>query len=221
MMRSILRLAAAALIPVAMTTLAPASARAGLALTFTGGDVTAPFPNIMAGWTFRVGTAINVTSLGVWDQGGDGLGESHEVGIWTDSGTLLASGTVAAGTADSLDSGFRMASIGPVNMDAGKTYVIAAYYDSSDTDGVVTGAAAALTAPGITYLQRAYDIAPGAFTFPTGANSLNPDAIFGPTFGFAYGAVVPEPATFVSCGTAACAGLIAFGWRRRRRADAA
>ncbi len=44
---------------------------------------------------------------------------------------------------------------------------------------------------------------------------LGSDKVTGP---IVITAAAPEPATIVSAGTAACAGLIAFGWRRRNKA---
>ena len=49
------------------------------------------------GWQFKVNTAIDVTALGVFDSGQDGLVESHDVGIWDSTGNLLVSATVQSG----------------------------------------------------------------------------------------------------------------------------
>jgi hypothetical protein len=41
------------------------------------------------GYSFRAGddsTIFTITALGIWDQGGDGLANSHEVGLWFSSG---------------------------------------------------------------------------------------------------------------------------------------
>src|SRR5262245_15720714 len=89
-----------------------------LGLTFTGGNPNTDTNDTMAGWRFSTNSPVTVTGLGFWDQGGNGLVASHQVGIWTDGGTLVASGTVAAGTADPLDNGFRVATIAPVALSA-------------------------------------------------------------------------------------------------------
>jgi hypothetical protein len=46
------------------------------------------------GWGFSLTQGATLTSLGVWDEGGNGLNESHDVGLWTSAGVLLASTTV-------------------------------------------------------------------------------------------------------------------------------
>src|SRR4051812_48165491 len=77
----------------------PAVAHAGpLALTFTGGAVNSSATDVMAGWRFSMNTSEVVDGLGVWDYQGNGLSAPHQVGIWTDAGTLVASAFVAAGT---------------------------------------------------------------------------------------------------------------------------
>ena len=58
--------------------------------------------NFNVGWSFTVNSPIVVTSLGYFDGGSLGLNESHNVGIYTSTGTLLTSATVAAGTAEPL-----------------------------------------------------------------------------------------------------------------------
>ena len=52
------------------------------------------------GWAFSNGgpNSVTITAVGVWDFGGDGLANSHEVGIWGNSGNLLRSANVPAGT---------------------------------------------------------------------------------------------------------------------------
>lgn len=53
--------------------------------------------NLMLGWEFSLSAARSVTGLGYWDEGSNGLLESHLVGIWDTAGTLLVSGTVDNG----------------------------------------------------------------------------------------------------------------------------
>ena len=183
-----------------------------LALTFTGGLVNNSVSPGMVGWRFTANAGLTLNGLGVWDQNADGLNQSYQVGIWTDVGGLVASGTVAAGTADPLDSDFRIATIAPVTLNAGTTYRIAAYYAPTNVDPVITGLATPTTIPEITYLDRAFLINSGGFTFPTGFNSLALAANFGPTFRVSSVSVVPEPGSLLLVGTA-LAGVV---WRRRR-----
>src|SRR4051794_36811693 len=81
------------------------SARADTALVFTGGQPA--LSQGMSGWVFSTDHTITVTSLGWWDSSDDGLGASHQVGIWNTTGILLVSATVASGTIDPLISDFR------------------------------------------------------------------------------------------------------------------
>src|SRR6266850_5379498 len=66
------------------------------------------------GWQFErrgAGIDIFITQLGVFDSGGDGLINPHEIGLWRQeaggSSTLFVSATVPAGTAASLIDGYR------------------------------------------------------------------------------------------------------------------
>ena len=77
----------------------------------TLGDIFTPAENI------------TVTSLGLFDYQDNGLGEAHEVGIFNQSGTLLASGLVSAGTVNPLADHFRYAAIAPLALTAGQTYI--------------------------------------------------------------------------------------------------
>jgi hypothetical protein len=86
--------------------------------SFNGSDQT-------IGWTFSTATDITVTELGFFDQTpADPLSQTHEVGIWDASGTLLASITV--GTNDPLDGSFRYHTITPFDLVSGITYFIGA-----------------------------------------------------------------------------------------------
>jgi hypothetical protein len=50
------------------------------------------------GWAFTLTSSITVDGLGVWDSGSNGLGRSIQAGLWTGTGTLLASTTVTDGS---------------------------------------------------------------------------------------------------------------------------
>ena len=90
----------------------------------SGGYLTNQPPSFTGtkGWAFAnysVGSYMAITQLGVFDYGGDGLANSHTVGIWAPDGTLLASATVLAGTAAPLVNGYRYTSITPLLIPAG------------------------------------------------------------------------------------------------------
>src|SRR5688500_17849486 len=78
------------------------------ALTFTPPPTFSAFnQNQSIGWQFDVLAPTVVTGLGWFDDGANGLGLAHQVGIWNPAGTLLTSATVPAGTAAALDGQFR------------------------------------------------------------------------------------------------------------------
>ena len=89
----------------------------------------------MIGWQFTVGnSAIAVTELGFHDFGGDGLLESHEVGIWRLSDqALMGSAVVPSGTSGTLDNLFRYAPLSTSTiLDAGTSYVISGFDNGID-----------------------------------------------------------------------------------------
>lgn len=91
-----------------------------LSTTVFGQDTT-------RGFSFTVSTPLLVQQLGVFDSTPTGLIASHPVAIWTDTGTLLTSATVAAGTGAPLDGTYRWVSTAPITLLPGHTYVVGAY----------------------------------------------------------------------------------------------
>lgn len=142
-----------------------------------------PFGNVPDGLTFGYfftadTTSELVTALGVWDEGGDGLGSSHAVGLWDENKNLLASATVPSGTAGTLDNGFRYTPIAGVVLDPGKTYVLGAFYSPNNTDPI---AQVTIATPGANYtLGFPHFAEAGSLTFPDTENSPVYDAYFGP-----------------------------------------
>ena len=78
-----------------------------------------------------------ITQLGVFDSGGDGLVNPHQIGLWRNDGTLLASTIVPAGTAATLVDGYRYVPISPVVLNGERT-IVAAQYSAGDADDLVT-----------------------------------------------------------------------------------
>lgn len=75
---------------------------------------------------------VSINSLGVWDQAGDGLAVSHEVGLWDAAGGLVASATVPNGTAGTLDDAFRYVALpSAVTLLANQKYHIGAHYQDA------------------------------------------------------------------------------------------
>jgi hypothetical protein len=78
------------------------------------------------GWSFRPLSEMQLTDLGFYDAGGDGLFVSHRVGVWNSAGGLLADVIVPAGTAAALQGGYRYVSVPALTLLPGETYVIGA-----------------------------------------------------------------------------------------------
>jgi hypothetical protein len=86
-------------------------------------------PKCGHGLSFLAGSQdLEVDALGIFDQDGDGLEDAHPTGIWTSGGTLLAQVTVSPGTGGNLVASYRYASIAPLTLAAGQTYVLRAYF---------------------------------------------------------------------------------------------
>ncbi|KPK47500.1 MAG: hypothetical protein AMK72_08365 [Planctomycetes bacterium SM23_25] len=78
------------------------------------------------GWSFSVNSVVEVSSLGFFDSGLDGLREPHLVGIWDENQQLLASAEVRAGEHDPLVGKYRCGLIEPIVLSPGELYVIGA-----------------------------------------------------------------------------------------------
>jgi Domain of unknown function (DUF4082)/PEP-CTERM motif len=179
-------------------------------LSVASGGTYAMTGEYVLGYSFLVNSPISVVSLGVYDESSDGLVNSHDVGLWNSSGTLLASVTVPSGTAGTLNSSFRFAPVTPVDLTAGLIY-----YVGATTQGVsdwwLRDPGTMTTAPEITYDSRRYGLYSGSLVFPdlTGSGTTG---YFGGNFEFEPSAV-PEPSTFALM----IVGGLAFVALRRRR----
>ncbi len=76
------------------------------------------------GWRFSTNSTLIINSLGMFDEGADGLNGAHQVGLWSDAGVLLASATIPAGVAGTLVGVHRYVNIAPVVLPPG-TYRLA------------------------------------------------------------------------------------------------
>jgi hypothetical protein len=149
---------------------------------------------------------ILVRALGVWDEDEDGLANAYDLTLWTGTGTVLRTATVGSGTANPLSQGFRWASVAPLYLTVGETYVVGLY--RPDFDDVMRWVdAGEVTIDGSFTLLD--DLYVSGEAFPT--NREDRDGIFGANFAF-----TPEPGTFVLTGLAG-GGLLFLAARRRRR----
>jgi hypothetical protein len=186
----------------------PSAARAQLGVDFT--SPTSFTNNAWSlGWSFTVNSPFTVNALGFYDDGKNGLTQSHDVGLWTSGGTLLASATITNGNA--LTSFWRFASIAPLALGTG-TYVLA---------GTTGGENYPLSSPGVTGYHPNITFGSSWYTlsntlvFPTTTDNA-PDAYLAVNFIGDTGSpeeVVPEPATM----TLLASGLVGLAAKSRRK----
>jgi hypothetical protein len=82
--------------------------------------------NETLGWSFTTNNPIQITALGFFDLGGDGLATSHRIGLWDTDGNLLVSATVQTGNGNTLVGQYRYVSIAPLTLQSHHTFVIGA-----------------------------------------------------------------------------------------------
>ena len=178
-------------------------------ISSAGGDGPVGF-NDTVGFSFTIGSSpLSVTQLGVWDSGNDGLDNSNQVGLWNNTGTLLASVTILSGSAAPLVDGFRYSALGlPVTLSADTTYVLGAF--SAIFENRTTGATPPTFSSDATLVGSRRNDSQGNFSYPDISHGSFPNqAIVGPNM--QYG-VVPEPSSALLCGFG-IAGVM--GFRRR------
>ena len=101
-------------------------AHASAVYDFSSALVTQDSSPLSFGFEFTTNAAVTVTSLGYFDNGGDGFATAHTVGIYDNTGNLITEITLDAGTGGTLEGSFRYESIAPVVLAAGESYVLAA-----------------------------------------------------------------------------------------------
>lgn len=153
------------------------------------------------GFQFTPTTNITVTALGSYFQAG--VSDTHDVGMWTAGGTLLAS-TGVTGSGAATD-GFQYAAITPLNLLAGTTYVVGGE-TLSDNYALDSGKSFTV-GPDLSYIVHV-ETSGGSLSFPTNAYTTFDD--WGGTFQYN---AVPEPGTLALFGS----GLIGLAGAVRRK----
>ena len=171
-------------------------------------------PSVTLGNLFQVGAkSITITSLGLFDAGAPGLNQSHSVGLWTTSGTLLARVDFSSGLNGFENNGFIYQNLAnQVILQPGVSYVLGAYYPTGSTDGLYVND----TIQYETWSSSVTFNGSGRYT-PIGAGFIFPNLQVG---GLSYvGAnalyAVPEPAT--TC-VSLPSGLVGW-WRAEGNAN--
>jgi hypothetical protein len=132
---------------------------------------------------------ITIGKLGVFDYSSDGLVDSHQVGLWTLDGTLLASATVPAGTAATLINGYRWVDVSAVQLVQSVHYVVGAFFPAYPNGaGGDYFMNSATIDPAFTFVgDRLDEITPVTFRMPVPPS--NGSGMNGPNV------MTPEPAT--------------------------
>jgi hypothetical protein len=194
-----LALLAAAAISAAPHTLASAQSTAA---SYVGGGTLGLWSG-STGWLFTTNVALEVQQLGIWDENGDGLQSTHDIGLFQRSTLLpIVTAQVPAGTAAPLIDGSRFVTIAPVTLLPGTEYYI--FANHFDLDRFAWGDTALSFAPQITWLRFVNGPSQSIYATPTFLVGERGD--LGPNFRF-----IPVP------GSAAVLMLGAALVRARRR----
>jgi hypothetical protein len=146
--------------------------------------------NSSIGWEFTLSSPLEVSALGYFDAGNNGLFDPHPVGIFRNDGSLLFSATVPSGTSGTLVDGFRFVPIPATVLPPG-TYRIAGYANSTSLDDFRFGVPSSTTIPGLA-VGGAFEAGGNSLAFPN--QNVGPSAVqgyFGPNF-----LATPAVATF-------------------------
>lgn len=157
---------------------------------------------------------IEVTHLGLYDRFIDGFALAHPIGLWDETGALLAQETIGPGIGDLLIGNFQYQAIGGITNQPGTViltpgidYTIAFYTSIFlQSDGMVIFDGFHTINPVIKYQGFGLSDFTDGLQMPTGPNPGTHR--WGPNFLF--DVVIPAPAAAPILGGAAL-------WRRRRR----
>jgi hypothetical protein len=145
--------------------------------------------------------SITITALGLFDDGIPGLNQSHSVGLWTTSGSLLAGVDFSPGFNGFESNGFIYQNLAnQVVLQPGVSYVLGASYQGNSTDGVYINSSVQYEtwSSTVTFNGIARQTSRGAgFAFPAyqiyGQSYVGPNALY----------TVPEPASLLVFGLGA------------------
>jgi hypothetical protein len=152
--------------------------------SYTGGSPFLSFDGsyMTVGWKFAVANNYqpNVTHLGFYDAGANGLNNNHMVGLWASDGTLLASVTVT--TNSPLVGDFRYEQLAtPVTLPGFASYMIGADLPVSPSDNYISTVSNLVMGSGLAFVGAARSASGAGFVFPDTITSSS-GGRFGPNF---------------------------------------
>lgn len=165
------------------------------AFSVTGTPVALANPPQTLGFAFTTSQAFTISALGIYDFGGDGLNDSHEVGLFSSSGDLLLSTVMQAGTSAALVDGFRYNTVSPYALAAGSYRIGALYTSGRDRLFFETNPNIVTSITGFTYDGARNGLNIPTLTDPTRRGGgtggyLGPNLLVSPL------AAVPEPSAW-------------------------
>lgn len=167
----------------AVTWSAPAQGTLEAVLGYTNNF--SAYVNTTVGWTFQATRTFTVTELGCFDKvfNDNPTVTSIQVGLWDNSGSLLASNVVTAGSG--LFNLTRYESVTPVALAPGQSYHLGVYYPDGFISLDVAGAMAGGTVSTSADVQlSATAQAGGGFAFPVEQAGTEGSIYAGPNFQF-------------------------------------
>lgn len=173
--------------------------------SITAGPGWAQIPGTV-GWGFRANTDFEIHQLGVFNVTLGEIREPVSLGLWNQSGSLLAS--IQVGMNNTLIGQWRYGDIAPVSVTAGDTYFLGAYAPTGAISGKLVGGSGTSfsVSPEIQFLGLARSADP-TFEMPELINPGQALLFAGPNF-----RSIPEPSSFAFFGLSlALAAGMRFG----------
>ena len=152
--------------------------------------------DLSVGWEFETADRVWVTALGVWNRQGLALGVDVPVAIWDDAGKVVVTTKVPGGDRPLALDDFRYESVEPVELAAGKRYVIAALLAPGPLNEVMGNGTSMTTAGPIRWVRPRRQRTDGLALPEARAEEGTAVGSFGPNFLVAASRATRKPGTF-------------------------